>query len=269
MTVRFFFCSLFVVLSLLPSSPALALLPYLDSETAVTMDRGKSKLDLSFQADRWSSQTSTYVLRGELTSGLINNLDFSVDVPYLFRNEKDAKDEDGLGDLTLKAKVRFIKGREATPVSIAGQLAVKFPSCDRHKGLSPECTGEPDVGIRAIASKEFFPVTIHLNLGYVFVGNPPNSRLDDFITYSLAFDYLTVSDRFHVLGELAGEGNRYPKTSKVSTLLSAKTSADPLSALMGLLYDLDLNMVLSLAGNVGLTQASPDYGLSAGFRYLF
>jgi hypothetical protein len=190
-----------------------------------------------------------------------------VDVPYLFRNEKQTQDENGVGDLTLKAKVRFIKGREATPVSIAGQLTVKFPSCDQGKALSQECTGEPDVGIRAIASKEFFPVTVHLNLGYLFIGNPPNSKLDDIVTYSLAFDYLTVADRLHVVGELAGETNRYPKSTVGP--LTRSTSTNPLSVLIGLLYDLDAKAALSLAGNVGLTPASPDYGLSIGFRYFF
>jgi len=261
------------LLTLLQSRPAFALLPYLSSETAVPVDRGKSRLDLSFQDNRWDSSLSTYALKAELTYGLINNLDFSVEVPYLVRkvrgsgNVNGVGDEDGLGDLTLKAKIRFIKGREATPVSIAGQLIVKFPSCDDHKKLSPECTGEPDLGIRAIASKEFFPVTIHLNLGYIFVGNPPNTKLDDILTYSLAFDYMTVADYFHVVGEVAGETNRYPKST--GGRVTKSTSANPLSALIGLLYDVDVNKVLSLSSGFGLTKASPDYNLSVGFRYLF
>jgi len=267
MTVRAVLLSLVSFLFLFPASPVFALLPYLASETAVTVDRGKSKLDIGFQADRWDGSLSTYALKAELTSGLINNLDFSVYVPYLFRMSKGAEDEDGLGDLTLKAKVRFIKGREATPVSIAGQLTVKFPSCDDNKALSQECTGEPDVGIRAIASKEFFPVTVHLNFGYVFIGNPPNDTLDDILTYSLAFDYLTVADRLHVLGELAGETNRYPKSTNGS--LTNNTSANPLAALVGLLYDVDVNKALSLASSFGLTNASPDYSVSVGFRYFF
>ena len=252
---------------LLQSGPAFALLPYVASETAVPVDRGKSRLDLSFSHDRWTSRLSTYALTGELSYGLINNLEFSVEVPYLFRTVKGDKDEDGLGDLTLKAKIRFIKGREANPVSIAGQLAVKFPSCNEDKGLSQECTGEPDVAIRAIASKEFFPVTVHLNIGYIFIGNPPNASLDDVFTYSAAFDYLTTAENFHVVGELAGETNRYPKSA--FNPIAKSTSANPLSALVGLMYDVDVNKVLSLAGNVGLTDASPDYGISVGFRYLF
>lgn len=255
-----------MILWLIPAQ-AFALLPYIASETAVPVDRGRSRLDISFSQERWNSRLSIYTLNAELSYGLINNLDFSVEAPYLFRTETKGKDEDGLGDLTLKAKIRFIKGREANPVSIAGQLSAKFPSCNEDKFLDQECTGEPDVGIRGIASKEFFPVTVHLNVGYLFIGNPPNTTLDDVFTYSLAFDYLTVADYFHVVGELAGETNRYPKA--VSGPLSRGTSANPLSGLIGLLYDVDVDKVLSLTGRIGLTDASPDYGISAGFRYLF
>jgi len=275
MTSRVFFLGLMTLLALLQSRPVFALMPYLDTETAVPVDRGKSRLDVSMLFDRWKSNLSTYDLKAELSYGLINNLDFSVDVPYLVRKVKGSGDvngvgdEDGVGDVTLKVKVRFIKGREANPVSIAGQLSVKFPSCNKDKALSPECTGEPDVGLRAIASKEFFPVTVHVNLGYIFVGNPPNTDLNDVLTYSIAFDYLTTADNLHVVGELAGQSNPYPKSSDLASRLSADTSADPLSALIGLLYDLDTNKALTAAWSMGLTQASPDYSLSVGFRYLF
>ncbi|MBI3610120.1 MAG: transporter [Nitrospirae bacterium] len=254
---------------LFQSRPAFALLPYLASETAVPVERGKSRLDVSLLDERWKRTLSSMALTTELSYGLINNLDFSVEAPYRFRLAQEAPDEDGLGDLKLKAKIRFIKGREANPVSIAGQLTVKFPSCNSNKALSPDCTGEPDVGVRAIASKEFFPVTLHLNLGYVFVGNPANTTLNDVFNYSLAFDYLTVADHLRVAGELAGETNRYPKSSTLSSRLAPGTSANPLSALVGLLYDMDVDKVLSLAWSHGLTKASPHYGLSVGFRYLF
>ncbi len=250
---------LFLIL-LFDSVPVFALLPYTASDTAVPVERGRSRLDLSITHDRMDTKprASRFSLRAELSYGLINNLDFSVDFPYYFLRGKEIENEDGLGDLELKAKIRFIKGREANPVSIAGQMAVKFPSCDEKKGLSPKCTGEPDVSVRAIASKEFFPVTVHLNLGFIFVGNPPNSSLDDVLTYSVAFDYLTVFEQLHVVGELAGETNRDPNTSE-----------DPLSFLIGMIFDLDLDKMVSLTGTIGLTDASPEYGVSLGFRYLF
>lgn len=255
-----FLIALSAIVIPMQSKPAFAFLPYLASETAVPVDRGKSRLDLSFDYEKVNQDqaVSRYALNFELSYGLINNLEFAVDVPYRFIKVEDAEDEDGLGDLTLRAKIRFIKGREANPVSIAGQLSVKFPSCDEDKDLSPECTGEADVGVRAIATKEFFPVTVHLNLGYLFIGNPPNTELDDVITYSLAFDWLTEAEYFRVAAELAGETNRNPGQSE-----------DPLAVLLGLLYEVSADKVLTLAGSLGLTDASPDYTLSVGFRYLF
>jgi len=255
---RLFYLGIVLSLVLLSSRPAFAVLPYLDTDTAIPVDRGKSRLDSSLEYVRYNSNESSNTLRADLTYGLINNLDFTVDVPYIFLKDENASNERGLGDLVLKSKIRFIKGREATPVSIAGELIVKFPSCDDNKALSPECTGEPDVGIRAIASKEFFPVTVHLNLGYVFVGNPPNTTLDDIVQYSVAFDYLTTAEYLHVVGELTGNTNRYPDVS-----------GNPLSALAGLLYEVDMTKIITLATSFGLTTASPDFTLSVGFRYLF
>ena len=251
---------LIVSLVLLQAGSAFAYLPFRDSETAVPVGRGKSRLDVSFNHDQFKGNPSygLEALRAELTYGLINNMDFSVDSTYRIRRVRGTDDQDGLGDLKLKAKVRFIKGREASPASIAGQMTVKFPSCNQNKALSPECTGGPDIGIRAIATKEFFPVTAHLNVGYIFIGNPPSGELDDVFHYSLALDLLTSADYFHVVGELAGETNRDPRQS-----------SDLLTALIGLAYDVDVDKVLMLSGSLGLTEESPEYGFLGGFRYLF
>lgn len=265
MAPRVLSMGLVLFLTLLPVGAAFALLPYLATETAIPVDRGRSRLEMSIlheQGRSWWTEgkhrLSLSTLTMGLTYGLINNLDYSVDIPYRFRNERGAEnDEDGLGDIRLKAKIRFIKGREANPVSVAGLLTVKFPTCNRAKQLSQECTGEPDVGLRAIASKEFSPVTAHLNLGYIFIASPPDETWDDVLQYSLAVDYLTTLDYFHLVGELAGETNRDPDLK------------NPATAMVGVLYDVDVDKVLSLASSFGLTDASPDYGVLIGYRYLF
>ena len=258
--IRTFLTGLIISLVFLQAGPVYAYLPFLESETAVPVERGKSRLDVSFQHNQFRGNPSygLEALRVELAYGIINNMDFAVDSAYRIRRVRGAEDEDGLGDLKLKVKVRFIKGREASPASIAGQMTVKFPSCNQNKDLSTECTGGPDVGIRAIATKEFFPVTAHLNLGYIFVGNPPSGELDDVFHYSLGLDYLTAADYFHIVGELAGETNRDPRES-----------SDLLTALIGLVYDIDVDKVLTLSGSLGLTESSPDYVFLGGFRYLF
>lgn len=251
-----------LLLTFLSTVPAHASRPYLSTESAVPIERGKSRLELGFFNERSDSKISGYALMGELTSGLINNLDFEVEVPYRFlrvTNERDGlEDEDGLGDLKLKFKIRFIKGRVANPLSLSGQLIVKFPTCDKEKALARDCTEEPDVGLLAIASKEFFPVLVHLNVGYTFVGNPDGVTLDDAYNYSLAFDLQTAYEPVRVVSELAGETSRHPEAD-----------SDLLALLLGVIYGVDLNKFVDLAFSIGLTEETPDYTLTLGFSYYF
>ncbi|HSG06467.1 MAG TPA: hypothetical protein VLB09_08725, partial [Nitrospiria bacterium] len=226
------------------ATPASAYVPYLYSDTAVPVERGKSRLDFTVGFEKWSlkPRETRYIFDTELSYGLINNLEFTVQVPYVVRDPNGKGSRSGLGDLNLKAKIRFIKGRAANPVSMSGMILLKFPGCDEDKGLTPECTGETDLGIKGIASKEFFPVTMHLNLGFIVVGNPPNSSLDDVFAYGLAFDMLTRVEFLHAVAELSGETNRDPDAK-----------SDPHSLLIGLLYDIDIKKSVSLAADFGLT----------------
>lgn len=261
---RLFFPMLPLLLTFLSAPPAHASRPYLSTESAVPIERGKSRLEVGFfhERDLIDNKANGYALTGELTYGLINNLDFEVEVPYRFlrvTNERDGlEDEDGLGDLQLKSKIRFIKGREANPLSIAGQLIVKFPTCDKNKKLDRDCTGEPDVGLLAIASKEFFPVMVHLNVGYTFVGNPGGATLDDAYNYSLAFDLQTAYEPVRVVSELAGAASRIPEAD-----------SDLLALLVGVMYGVDLDKFVDLAFSIGLTEETPDYTFTVGFTYHF
>ena len=251
-----------LLLIFLPAIPAHASRPYLSTESAVPIEREQSRLELGFLNERLDSKTSGYALVGELTSGLINNLDFEVEVPYRFLRVTDGEngleDEDGLGDLKLKSKIRFIKGRVANPLSLSGQLIIKFPTCDEAKQLSSECTREPDVGLLAMASKEFFPVLVHLNVGYTFVGNPDGVTLDDAYNYSLAFDLQTAYEPVRVVSELAGETSRNPEAD-----------SDLLALLLGVIYGVDLTKFVDLAFSIGLTEETPDYTFTVGFSYYF
>jgi hypothetical protein len=253
---------LIALISLVSASPALALRPYLATESAVPIDRGKSRLELGILDNRINTHVDQVYLMGGLTYGVINNLDFEVDFPYIFLQNDRRKDEDGIGDIKLKTKVRFVRGHEANPLSLAGELVVKIPSCNDKKnqgsGLSQECTGEPDVELTGIASKEFFPVTVHLNIGYIFVGNPPDRNLDDVFRYSLAFDIQTVRDAVRIVAELAGENNRDPNAS-----------SDLLSILGGVILVISPSASLDVAIGKGLTEETSDYNFTGGVSLFF
>jgi hypothetical protein len=236
--------------------------PFLATEKAAPIERGTSRLEIGYEYARFSGTDDRQTVLFELTHGLLNNLDFEVEVPTIFADHNN-NSQAGLGDLRLKSKIRFLKGREANPLSLSGQLVIKFPTCDEDKtaiaGLTPACTGETDVGLVGIASKEFSPVNVHLNLGYTFVGNPPGGSLDDFFLYDLGFEYQTPVTGLTLLFELMGEANRKVPYS----------GQDPLAFLYGATYEVVPNLGIDGAFSVGFTEGSPDYTLTVGLTYYF
>src|SRR3990172_8320045 len=225
--------------------------PFLATEKSEPIERGTSRLEMGYEYARFSDSENRQTVLIEMTNGLINNLDFEGEVPTVFA-KKGGDSQAGLGDLRLKSKVRFLKGREANPLSLSGQLVIKFPICDKGKGaiskLDSTCTGEVDVGLVGIASKSFTPINVHLNLGYTFVGNPPGETLDDVFLYDLAFEYDAPLRGLALVTELMGEAN--------------KPGQDPLAFLYGAVYELVPNLEIDGAFSAGLTEGSPDYTLT-------
>ncbi|MCI0528951.1 MAG: transporter, partial [Nitrospira sp.] len=225
-------------------------------------ERGTSRLEMGYEYARISGTDVRQTVLFELTHGLLNNLDFEVEVPTVFVDRSN-NSQAGLGDLRLKSKIRFLKGREANPLSLSGQLVIKFPTCDRDKVdisfLNPACTGETDVGLVGIASKTFSPLTVHLNLGYTFVGNPPNKTLDDVFSYDLAFEYDTSLQGLTLMIELMGEMNQNIQYS----------GQDPLAFLYGATYEVVPNLKVDGAFSAGFTEGSPDYTFTVGLAYYF
>lgn len=251
----------FLFLSVFPAQ-LYAARPFLAAERAAPIERGMSELEVGYEYARFSGSDDRQTVMFSLTHGLINNLDFEVEVPTIFADFQ-GDHQSGLGDLRLKSKLRFIKGREANPLSISGQVFLKFPTCDDDQRsiqvLYPTCTGEVDVGLVGIASKSFSPVTVHLNLGYTFVGNPPGRSLDDTFLYDLAFEYETGLKSLVLVAELMGEVNQNIQYS----------GQDPLAFLYGLTYKVVPNLQVDGAFSAGLTEGSADYTFTVGWIYGF
>lgn len=243
-----------VILLSIPDHAKAVLRPFLTTETAVPLERGQTKLETGLRYERFSSSDKIYTLDAELTTGIINNLEFLVAVPFIFKRTEEDNVE-GPGDLRLKAKLRFLKGREATPVSIAGQLIIKFPSGDKDRGLG---SGEADVGFQLIASEEFPLITMHFNLGYTFIGNPPMREMRDILNYSLAFEHEMIPNSLKLVGELTGHRQEDPAKS-----------GDPLSLFAGVAHRLDKQVTIDGGVAIGLTSISPDYTINVGVTYNF
>jgi len=184
--------------------------------------------------------------------GLLYETEVSAHLPYLYA-ERNGKSDHHLGDLLLGAKFRLIRGRAANPLSVATLITVKVPSAGEQRLLGT--TGEADIGLFAIASKTFAPISAHANLGYVFNGNPPGSEKKDQFHYALAVEY--PADLFFTLfGELLG-----------SVQVGHSLTAGPWSLGAGTSYAIDETRTIDGSVAAGLTDDAPEFSLRVGMTW--
>jgi hypothetical protein len=226
--------------------------PFLVTETAIPMDRASYRVEGGFQLNK--ENTDITALSASLRYGLINNLEVAASLPYLSA-DNGATSRNQFGDILLVAKVRFLKGREANPLSIGGAMQVKVPFGTRN--LLVGTTGKADVGFSVLASKEIPPYEAHLNLGYTFIGNPPGNNSPDQVSYSLGLGYKDFRPNLSLMGEFFSTANDSgPSYAKRSVALGAETFVRP---------DIKIDSALGL----GLSHHAPDYILSLRGSYFF
>lgn len=213
------------------SSPVFALRPFLNTDSAIPLEKGESYLESGFLYERYSSNfANDYQLSAEISFGLLTNLEFEVEIPYYILKTDNIDNNGGLGDVYLKLKLGLLKAREAIPLSLATQLVIKLPTCNEDRLQDPvdkrpnrACTGETDVGFVGLATKEFASVTVHLNFGYFIIGDPPGVSMDNVFRYSLGIqDHSILPRAFTPMVELAGETQQRPSIDSA-----------PLSVLIG------------------------------------
>jgi len=251
-----------LILTVVFSSTAFAFRPFLATDSAIPLEKGTSLFETRLLYERYSNTVHNYQLLAELTFGVLTNLEFEVEIPYIIL-KTDTIDNSGLGDVILKWKLGLLKAREAIPLSLATQLVVKLPTCNEGKlyddRANRTCTGETDVGFVGLATKEFASVTVHLNVGYFFIGDPAGVSLNNVFRYSLGIqDHSILPPAFTPMVELAGETQRNPSVN-----------SDLISVLAGMGYDIGQGILLDAALGFGVTHASPDYSATVGMSYHF
>lgn len=181
--------------------------------------------------------------------GLTDNLELSVEVPYLFHNPKVGGFEDGIGDLNLVAKYILIKEGDKNPAfTVKG--VVKLDNGDYDRGLG---SGDKDYSIFAVASKTISQVTVHGHAGYTWIGDKKDKSLRDITIYGIAVDY-TLAEALHILAEI--NGNRHPDRTTEED--------DPRNALAGLTYRVSDNLTLDAAYRWGMSDSVPDWSTTMG-----
>lgn len=161
--------------------------------------------------------------------------------------------QEGIGDVIGKASFVILREDVLLP-EIEPFVKVKFPTADRDRGLG---TGEFDETFGVELSKNLIgDLSGYLTLAYTFIGDPPGDDLHDSFGWSVGAAYGIV-----------------PAVS-IFAFLDGATSvapgqAGPLEVRVG--GELRLTRVLKLTGAVvrGLTNGSPDWGVSAGVTLKF
>ncbi len=229
--------------------------PFLVTERAVPTKKGTYRFDAGLSFNRVSDNEKNNALIGSIRYGLIHNLEFALEMPYLFV-ETGGSRLNQQGDATLDTKIRFIKGRAANPLSISGQMSIKFPTAGREARLGT--TGVVDVGFRAIASKEFTPLTTHINLGYFFIGNPPGGDESNQLRYALGLEFEVTETPLRFIGEIFGQSN-----------VDNGLSDDHMAMMGGFSFQAKRELFIDFSAGFGLAEDAPDYTLSTGASYYF
>jgi hypothetical protein len=227
--------------------------PFIATSSAPPIDTGAYRLEgiSRFSDNTPGAKTST--LSAAFKYGLIHNLEIEAKVPYIFASDQ-GKTRNQFGDIALKTKVLFLKGREAAPISVAGEIQVKIPSASQN--ALAKTTGAADIGLALLATKEIFPYRAHVNLSHTYVGNPPNGTSSDRRNYSMAVQYTPSYPNLIFAGELYG-----------SDLAGQGWSNDQWSAAGGASYQVRPDVTVHGMLGLPLSTRAPDYTLNLAVGY--
>lgn len=161
--------------------------------------------------------------------------------------------EEGLGDILLEGDYRLADEWPLIP-ELTGIVEIKFPTADDRKGLG---TGEFDellgLDLRKRLSERW---TTLLDLSYTFVGSPRGIPLQNSFGWSLGASY-RVTSALRLSAYLEGE------------MAIARGEEDPLEVRVTVVYDLTRSIRLTGSVTKGLSDGSPDFGVSAGLGFRF
>ena len=220
----------------------------LGTEDASVAGKGVAQAEVSWDYLKWKNDDVEQVLLLIPIYGLTDNLELSVEVPYMVHNPDEGSSEDGIGDINLVAKDLLITEGERNPAfTIKG--VIKMDNGYEDKGLG---SGDKDYSLFAVASKTLGDITLHGMFGYTWVGNKEDSNLRDITLYGIAVDY-ALTEPLHILAEYSG--NRHPDRTE---------NEDPRNALAGISYKVSDRLTLDAAYRWGLSDSSPDWSTTMG-----
>ena len=214
----------------------------LDTEDTGTVEPGKAELELSGDYIR-GLQLDAGLFKGVLSVGVLPGFEARIESAVLLLAPEERPTRAGVTDTLLGFKYRLLDEADTAPAVLAG-LTVLVPTGDERRGLGAD---EVAVGLVAVGSKTFGPVTLTGNLGYTFV--TPDRELD-FWTLAASLEY-RVRKAWILVGE-------------VVSAVGADRAPDLAVLRAGAIYVVGDRLKLDGAVGVGLTRRSPDVLVTVG-----
>lgn len=241
-------CSVLFGLCLVANSYAVH--PLITDDTG-TQGIGKFELEINCEYLNDNGDSTTQ-LAATLSSGVRNNIDLIINIPYQFLRAEDEKSinrEEGLSDILVELKWRFYE-YEKYGLSFALKPGITLPTGDEDKGFGD---GKKSYSLFFITTKEKEPIILHFNLGYIKNGEEHR----DVWHYSLGGEY-EVTKPLRIVANIGGETNPY-----------RNSNVHPMFLLGGLIYSIKENLDLDFGIKTGLNKAEADYTLLAGIILRF
>ncbi len=235
------------------SSKALAGRP-LSTDDAGTVEPGHLEVELGWEYAKQPNHDKENAVILALTTGVIwDRLDLGVETPYMWLNVKEGNDVDGIGDVEVRFKLRFVDETDKFP-ALAVTLGGKTTTGNSEKGLG---TGEVDFVANFIATKEIGRVTLHGNVGHNATGDVAEEQEFNLVNLGLAGEF-SINEQITLVGEVYAE----IATEDID-------EQDPVDILVGATYELPIGTVLDFGVAGGLTNGAPDYRITAGMTHEF
>ena len=249
----------------LTSGAAFAAHPLITDDTG-TQGQGKFQLEVNGEYGRDKENLDGVEIRENaagletvISRGLTDTIDLVVAVPWAWSRVKEdgvvVSDENGLGDVGLELKWRFL---EYKGFSLALKPGLTLPTGNENRGLG---NGKVSYGATMVASQELEPFTFHLNIAYTHnefkldLDKEANRR--DIWHASLATTYQVLDD-LQLVANVGMESNG-----------DRGNNTWPAFVLGGAIYSLSENLDLDLGVKGGLNKQESDLAFLAGVAWRF
>ncbi len=159
----------------------------------------------------------------------------------------------GLGDIIIRGSYYLLSESKEVPFDLNVTGKLKVPTADDSRGLG---TGEFDTGVGLEFSKSLKSgFTGYFDVYYTAIGDPPGLELEDRVSFDLGLS-APLAPKWAVSAF-------YEESTPL-----VKSNPHLRDFLVSFEFKADSRTKVFFGAVLGLNEASPDYGLSAGVSYL-